>query len=63
MATPAQLAAPSATARPASVGEMMWAFNRLSLQGFGGVIAIAQRELVERRASASNGASPRPAPR
>ena len=48
MATPAQLAAPSATARPASVGEMMWAFNRLSLQGFGGVIAIAQRELVER---------------
>jgi chromate transporter len=36
------------TARPASVVEMMWAFNRLSLQGFGGVIAIAQRELVER---------------
>lgn len=49
MATPPpELPAAPATARPASVGEMMWAFNRLSLQGFGGVIAIAQRELVER---------------
>ena len=37
-----------ATTHPGSAVEMMWAFNRLSLQGFGGVIAIAQRELVER---------------
>jgi chromate transporter len=33
---------------PASLGELFFAFNRLSLQGFGGVLAVAQRELVER---------------
>jgi chromate transporter len=27
---------------------MAWAFNRMALQGFGGVLAVAQRELVER---------------
>lgn len=40
-----------ATARlraPATLGELFWAFNRLSMQGFGGVLAVAQRELVER---------------
>ena len=26
---------------------MAWVFNRLALQGFGGVLAVAQRELVE----------------
>lgn len=35
-------------ARPASLWELYWAFNRLALQGFGGVLAVAQRELVER---------------
>ena len=34
--------------RPASCGEIMRVFNRMSLQGFGGVLPIAQRELVER---------------
>jgi chromate transporter len=29
--------------------EMFWVFSRLVLQGFGGVIAIAQRELVDRQ--------------
>jgi chromate transporter len=33
---------------PASLGELFWAFNRLALQGFGGVLAVTQRELVER---------------
>ena len=33
---------------PASLSELFWAFNRLALQGFGGVLAVAQRELVER---------------
>jgi chromate transport protein ChrA len=33
--------------RPASAGELFVAFNRLALQGFGGVLAVAQRELVE----------------
>ncbi|MFN3809502.1 MAG: chromate transporter [Roseateles asaccharophilus] len=37
-------------ARPApeSLSALFWAFNRLALQGFGGVLAVAQRELVER---------------
>jgi len=34
--------------RPASPLRMAWAFNRMALQGFGGVLAVAQRELVER---------------
>ena len=34
---------------PASLGELFMAFNRLALQGFGGVLPVAQRELVERR--------------
>jgi chromate transporter len=34
---------------PRSLPELFFAFNRLALQGFGGVLAVAQRELVERR--------------
>ena len=37
-----------APARPASPGHIFRVFNRLALQGFGGVLPIAQRELVER---------------
>jgi chromate transporter len=33
---------------PASLRELFFAFNRLALQGFGGVLPVAQRELVER---------------
>lgn len=36
------------TAAPTSPGELFLAFNRLALQGFGGVLPVAQRELVER---------------
>jgi len=36
-------------ATPASPGELFRAFNALALQGFGGVLPVAQRELVERR--------------
>lgn len=35
--------------RPASKAELFWAFTWLSLQGFGGVLPVAQRELVEKR--------------
>jgi len=35
--------------RPASAGDLFFTFNRLALQGFGGVLAVAQRELVERK--------------
>ncbi len=33
---------------PTSLHELFFAFNRLALQGFGGVLPVAQRELVER---------------
>ncbi len=35
-------------AAPASLLELFNAFSRLALQGFGGVLPVAQRELVER---------------
>lgn len=35
--------------RPSSVGELFVAFTLLALQGFGGVLAVAQRALCERR--------------
>jgi chromate transporter len=35
--------------RPRSKAELFFAFNRMALQGFGGVLAVAQRELVERK--------------
>lgn len=34
--------------RPDNLSTLFWAFSRLALQGFGGVLAVAQRELVER---------------
>lgn len=34
--------------RPQSPGHLFLAFTRLALQGFGGVLAVTQRELVER---------------
>jgi chromate transporter len=37
------------TAVPQSLGDLFWTFNRMALQGFGGVLAVAQRELVERK--------------
>lgn len=42
----------SETSRPGprSPGELFFAFSRLALQGFGGVLPVAHRELVERRA-------------
>lgn len=38
-----------ALAKPDSLWELFWSFNALALQGFGGVMAITQRELVERK--------------
>lgn len=35
--------------RPASLHALFWSFTWLALQGFGGVLAVVQRELVERR--------------
>jgi chromate transporter len=39
----------TAPCAPRSPAELFTAFNRLALQGFGGVLAVAQVELVERR--------------
>jgi chromate transporter len=40
---------PGEPPRPASPSAFFWACNGLALQGFGGVLAVAQREIVERR--------------
>ena len=40
---------PSTAPRPETLGALFWSFTWLALQGFGGVLAIVQRELVERR--------------
>jgi chromate transporter len=47
--TPLANAAPPAQPRPHSLTELFWAFSALALQGFGGVVAIAQRELVDKK--------------
>ncbi len=36
-------------AGPASPADLFWSFTWLALQGFGGVLAVVQRELVERK--------------
>ena len=46
--SPSHSPATDAAAAPASLRELFFAFNRLALQGFGGVLPVAQRELVER---------------
>jgi chromate transporter len=35
--------------RPASLADLFWSFTWLALQGFGGVLAVVQRELVEKK--------------
>jgi len=47
-ATPSP-AEPPPRARPQSLADLFSSFSVLALQGFGGVIAVAQRELVERK--------------
>jgi len=42
--TPVELAS-----RPQSLSDLFWSFTKLALQGFGGVVAIVQRELVEKK--------------
>ncbi|HVR54681.1 MAG TPA: chromate transporter [Pseudorhodoferax sp.] len=40
---------PGATAQPRSKTDLFWSFTWLALQGFGGVLAVVQRELVEKK--------------
>lgn len=37
------------TPRPRSLSDLFWSFTWLALQGFGGVLAVVQREVVERK--------------
>jgi len=49
---PAPQATPSPedeTQRPRSRADLFWSFNWLALQGFGGLLAVVQRELVEKK--------------
>ena len=47
---PALMSPPSAApARPSSAKDLFFAFSALALQGFGGVLAVAQRVLCEQR--------------
>src|SRR6185436_16965032 len=36
-------------AQPQSLADLFWSFTVLALQGFGGVLAVVQRELVEKK--------------
>jgi chromate transporter len=49
MKPPSTTTATAASPRPRTLWELYWAFTVLALQGFGGVLAVVQRELVERR--------------
>ena len=49
MSLPAAPVEKPALERPHSLPALFWAFSSLALQGFGGVLAIAQRDLVERK--------------
>ena len=40
---------PLSGARPESLRDLFWSFTALALQGFGGVLAVVQRELVEKK--------------
>ena len=42
-------AAPEPLAAPRSRADLFWSFTWLALQGFGGVLAVVQRELVEKK--------------
>jgi chromate transporter len=44
-----EIETPPARPRPASLTELFFSFTWLALQGFGGVLAIVQNELVERK--------------
>lgn len=46
---PAGPAAPLELARPESLRDLFVSFTWLALQGFGGVLAVVQRELVEKK--------------
>jgi chromate transporter len=49
MSSPAHAVAPAEVLRPRNLADLFLSFTWLALQGFGGVLAVAQRELVENK--------------
>lgn len=49
MSSPPDALAAPATARPRNLTDLFVSFTLLALQGFGGVLAVVQRELVEKK--------------
>jgi chromate transporter len=49
MSSPSEALAAPLTARPKSLTDLFVSFTLLALQGFGGVLAVVQRELVENK--------------
>ena len=49
MSSPAPAVAPPGLLRPRNLVDLFLSFTWLALQGFGGVLAVAQRELVENK--------------
>jgi chromate transporter len=49
MSSPSEALAAPPTARPNSLADLFVSFTLLALQGFGGVLAVVQRELVENK--------------
>jgi chromate transporter len=47
--TPTPFTAASGLQQPHSKTDLFWSFTWLALQGFGGVLAVVQRELVEKK--------------
>ena len=45
---------PAARPQPQSPADLFWSFTWLALQGFGGVLAVVQRELVEKKGWMTN---------
>ncbi len=43
------LSEPALKPRPSSLSDLFWSFTWLALQGFGGVLAVVQRELVDKK--------------
>ena len=48
-ALPTALPADDAAPQPRSRADLFWTFTWLALQGFGGVLAVVQRELVDKK--------------
>lgn len=48
-APPSSRSQPDEVQRPRSRADLFWSFNWLALQGFGGLLAVVQRELVEKK--------------